>query len=286
MAEWVRVILQTLVAVIFLFVLMRILGKRQISQLSLYEYVTGITIGSLAAYVPLELGGKWHLGLISLTVWVSVVIAIEYLQLKGKRIRDWLDGRGRVLIKNGKLLDENLKKERITVDELLVQLRQNNIYKISDVEFAVMEPNGSVNALLTKENQPITAKMLGLNVGSEEETQLVVVDGTIRDEGLSRQGVNRGWLQQELDKMGVALENVFAAQVDSDGQLFVDLYDDQIEVPVPQEKALILATLKKCEADIEMFGLSTDDQKSKKMYQNCSAILQQEIEQIKPYLMN
>lgn len=93
---------------------------------------------------------------------------------------------------------------------------------------------------------------------SEKEPQVVIMDGEILDEPLSIAGLNRRWPHEELDKLGVAKENVFLGQVDSDGQLTVNLYDDKIKVPAPQEKPLLLAKIKKCQADLELFALATD----------------------------
>ncbi|HEX7057071.1 MAG TPA: DUF421 domain-containing protein [Bacilli bacterium] len=285
MPDWMGIALRTLLAVIVLFAMTKLLGKRQISQLSLFEYITGITIGDTAAYVALEMGTAWYLGLISLFVWVAVSLGIEFLQLKSKKVRDFVDGKGTVLIKDGKLLEDNLKKERLTVDELLALLRKKSVFNTADVEFAVMEPSGEVNVLVTKENKPLTPKDLGIKTGPEQETQMVIADGEILDEPLATIGLNREWLKTELDKLGVAVENVFLGQVDSYGQLYVDLYDDNIKVPAPQQKAALLATLKKCEADLEMFGLSVDDLLVKKMYESCSQKLQQVIADVKPLLV-
>ncbi|BCU81899.1 hypothetical protein JIR001_16820 [Polycladomyces abyssicola] len=135
MPDWIEVLLRTLTTVVVLLIFTRLIGKRQLSQLSLFEYITGITIGSIASYVSLELDAKWYLGIVSLAVWTAVAIGIEYMQLKGKTLRSWLDGRATVLIKDGKILEDNLKKERITTDELLEQLRKKNIFKAADVEF-------------------------------------------------------------------------------------------------------------------------------------------------------
>lgn len=101
MPQWIEVILRTLSAIIVLFLITKILGKRQVSQLSLFEYITGITIGSLAAYISLELDGAWHLGVISLFVWGGFSLGIEYLQLKSKKFRDFAEGKATVLIQNG-----------------------------------------------------------------------------------------------------------------------------------------------------------------------------------------
>ncbi|GIQ64444.1 hypothetical protein PACILC2_30120 [Paenibacillus cisolokensis] len=118
------------------------------------------------------------------------------------------------------------------------------MFKTADVEFAIMEPSGDISVMLTRENQPLTPSHLGIKVGPEQEPQAVIMDGKILDEPLSTIGLNRAWLRSELEKLGVALENVYLGQVDSYGQLYVDLFDDKIKVPAPQQKAALYATLK------------------------------------------
>lgn len=284
MQEWLQVALRTLLAVTMLFIMTKILGKRQVSQLSLFEYITGITLGGLAAYLSLELQSTWYLGLVAISVWVLVSIGIEFLQIKSKVMRDFIDSKATVMIKDGKILEDNLKKERITSDELMELLRKKNAFRVADVEFAIMEPNGSVNVLLTRENQPLTPKHLGIKVGPEQEPQAVIMDGKIMDEPLATLGLSREWLNTELEKLGVAIENVFLGQVDTYGQLYVDLFDDQIRVPLPQQKAALFATLKKCEADLMLFGLTTKNNKAKEMYEQCSKQMEEVIEQLKPVL--
>lgn len=284
MPQWLEIALRSLMAVVVLFLMTKLLGKRQVSQLSLFEYITGITIGSLAAYVSLDMEAAWYWGVISLGVWVGVTLTIEFLQLKYKKVRDFVDGKATVLIKDGKTLEDNLKKERLNVDELMEQLRRKNAFRVADVEFAVMEPSGDINVLLTRENQPLTPKHLGIKVAPEQEPHIVISDGNVMDEPLATAGYSREWLNSELEKLGIALENVFIGQVDAYGQLYVDLYDDQIKVPKPQKKASLYALLKKCEADLELFGLSTKDKDAKEMYEQCSIKLQRIISEIKPVL--
>ncbi len=130
MPDWLEIALRTLLAIVVLFVMTKILGKRQVSQLSLFEYITGITIGSLAAYVSLDLESTWYLGLVSMAVWVGVSLAMEFLQLKSKTARNILDSKTTVLIKDGKVLEDNLKKERLTTDELMELLRKKTCSKL------------------------------------------------------------------------------------------------------------------------------------------------------------
>ncbi|WP_379152759.1 DUF421 domain-containing protein [Paenibacillus sp. sgz5001063] len=286
MPEWFEVVWRTFFAVVMLFFLTKLLGKRQVSQLSFFEYITGITVGSIAAYISLDTDKTWHLGIIALMVWVAFSLGIEYLQIKSKKARDFIDFKSTVLIKDGKILEENMKKERLSTDELLEELRKKDVFKVADVEFAIMESDGAINVLLTRENQPLTPKHLGVKVAPEQATQAVIMDGVIMDEPLDTLGLTRGWLQGQLEKLNLTPENVFLGQVDSYGELTVDLYADGVEVPKTQEKPQLYALLKKCEADLELFSLSTNNEQAKKMYGQCSEQLQNLLQKLKPFVQS
>jgi uncharacterized membrane protein YcaP (DUF421 family) len=282
--QWIEIGLRTLIAAIALFFLTKLLGKRQVSELSLFEYITGITIGSLAAYISLDLDAAWYLGIVSLAVWVGISFLLEVLNLKSKSIRDFVEGESLIIMKGGKILEDNLKKARYTSDDLLEKLRSKSVFNMADVEFAILEADGELNILLKKANLPLTLKSLGKDVPSDPPLETVVMDGNIIDEALSNAGFNRGWLDTELEKQGIAIENVYLAQVDHVGQLFIDVYDDKLNIPAPQLKATLFANLKKCEADVEMFGLSTNDKEVKAMYTLCSQQLQEVIKDTRPLL--
>jgi uncharacterized membrane protein YcaP (DUF421 family) len=286
MPDWLEVALRTISAVLVLFILTKILGKRQISQLSLFEYITGITIGSIAAYVSLEVRESWLLGVTSLVVWAAVSLLMEFLTMKSKLFRDWIDGKGSVLIKDGKIMEDNVKKSRLTVDELLEQLRKKDVFLVADVEFAVLESSGELNVLLKRENQPLTAKHLGIQVAPEPEPATIIIDGEIMDEPLATRGFNRQWLHTELEKIGVTSDNVFVAQVDAVGQLYVDTYNDQWQVPEPQQKQLLYAQLKSIEANLQLFALATSDEHAKQMYSSCVDQMNRVLKQLKPMLIH
>ncbi|MFC4809032.1 DUF421 domain-containing protein [Paenibacillus sp. GCM10023250] len=282
---WVEIILRTLSAVVFLLLLTKVLGKRQVTELSVFEYITGITIGNLAGYVSLEAENTWYLGMISLAVWAAVSLSIELLQMKSKKARDWIDGQPTVLIQNGKILEGNLKKERVTTDELMESLRRKDVFKAADVEFAVMEVSGAINVMLKAENQPITPKSLGLRVQPEHEPQVVIMDGKILPDPLRSTGYNENWLKKELKKSDVSIEDVFLAQIDDNGSLYVDLFDDKAKLPKnPNGQAGLLAALKKCEADMEMYGLLSGDEREKVQYAACAKQLQKLIDDVRPLI--
>ncbi|PFV78731.1 hypothetical protein COL05_17465 [Bacillus sp. AFS059628] len=264
--EWTLVILRSVFILIILFAITKWLGKRQISQLSFFEYIAGMTIGDIAAQVSTGLDSKFFHGVFAILIFAVVPFLTGILSLKNKAARDFFEGKSTVLIKDGKILEDNLKKEKYTSDELLELLRGKDAFSVADVEFAVLEPSGELNVLLKKDRQPLTAKDIGLKVANEKEPQTVIMDGNILDEPLSSSGHNRAWLHSELEKLGVVIENVFLGQVDSYGQLTIDIYNDKLQMPSPQNKPLLLASLKKCHADLELFSLETKSKSASEMY--------------------
>ncbi|SDX41365.1 DUF421 domain-containing protein [Paenibacillus sp. CF384] len=284
MGNWLEITWRTLMAVVFLLLMTKLLGKRQVTELSVFEYITGITIGNLAGYISLDTDEKWYLGFLSLGVWVAVSLGIEMLQLKSKRVRNWIDGTPTVLIQKGKILEKNLKKERLTTDELLQQLRMKDIFKAADVEFAIMEASGAINVLLKTENLPLTPKQLGIKVTPEREPIAVIMDGVVLVDPLQVRGFNEAWLVKELKKSDLRVQDVFLAQIDDFGTLTIDLYDDKVKQPKSQHQATLLAALKKCEADMEMYGLLTTDETEKQKYAACSKQLQHLIDEVRPLI--
>jgi uncharacterized membrane protein YcaP (DUF421 family) len=284
MPSWIDIIVRSFVFLALLFFMTKILGKKQISELSLFEYVSGITIGSIAGEAITGLEKNMFQGMIAIIIFSLATLFADVLALKSKSFRDFIEGRGTVFIKDGKVLEENLKKEKYTIDELSALLRQKDIYRVADVEFAVLEPRGTLSALLKKENRPLTPKDLQLKVPNEKEPQTVVMDGNILDEALRSAGKSRGWLTNELEKLQITLDNVFIGQVDSYGELTVDIYDDKMQVPSPTQRPLLLATLKKTQADLEIFSLETKDEASKAMYKKNAKLVQDTIDKLTPYL--
>jgi len=282
--EWLEVVIRSLLFVVVLFLITKWLGKKQLSELSFFEYVVGITIGSIGAEVITGLERNMFNGIIGIVVFAAIPFLAGLLSLKSKTFRDFIEGRATVFIKDGKIMEENLKKEKYTTDELLELLRKRDVFKVADVEFALLEPTGDLSVMLKKENQPLTPKDVNLTVASVKEPQTVIMDGEILDEPLSTIGRSRNWLKTELEKQGVTIENVFLGQVDSYGELTVDLFDDKLQVPSPQEKPLILSTMKKCQADLELFALGTEAKEAKQMYSKNSEKLQEAINKVTPIL--
>ena len=280
MPDWLDVFIRALLFLIILFLVTKLLGKKQLSQLSYFEYVVGITIGSIGAEVITGLERNISVGVIGIGTTAAISFLIGVISLKSKIVRDLVEGKGTVFIKDGKIMEDNLKKERYTTDELLELLRKKDAFQVSDVEFAVLEATGDLSVMLRKENQPLTAKDLNLVVASVKEPQTVIMDGEILDEPLATIGRSRDWLHTELEKLGVIIENVFLGQINSYGELTVDLFDDILQVPSPQERPLLLSTMKKCQADLELFALGTENKEAKQIYEKNSEKLQKAIDNV------
>jgi uncharacterized membrane protein YcaP (DUF421 family) len=286
MPAWLEVAIRSVSILIGLFIITKILGKKQLSKLSFFEYIVGITIGDIAGTMSMDRGINLTEGITSILIWALFPVFISYISLKSKKFRDFVEGNSTVFIKNGKVLEDNLKKEKYTLDELLEQLRKKNVFRVADVEFATLETNGDLSILLKRDKQPLAVGDVFPNPAPIKEPQTVIMDGKILDEPLATMGLNRGWLKEELDKQGAAIENVFLAQVDSYGQLTIDLYNDKIQVPKPQQKQLLLASIKKAQADFELFALQTEAKEASEMYAKNAHKLSEILNKVEPFLKN
>lgn len=286
MSEWSHIIVRSILFLAVLFLFTKILGKKQISEISFFEYISGITIGSVAGEVIMGLDSNMGHGILAIFLFGSITFLVDFLSLKSNSFRDFVEGKGTIFIKDGKIMEDNLKKEKYSTDELGSLLRQKSVFNVADVEFAVLEPTGDLSVLLKKENRPLTAKDLNMKVPNEKAPQMIIRDGEIVHDALAAVGKSRKWLDLELEKLNVTLDNVFYGQVDSYGELTVDLFDDKIQVPTPQTRPLLMAMMKKCQADLEIFSLETESEATKKMYVKNAKKLNEAIKILGPYLSN
>ncbi|MFB5189102.1 DUF421 domain-containing protein [Alicyclobacillus fastidiosus] len=283
MTTW-EILIQSLVSFIVLFILARIMGKRQVAQLNFFDYIVGITIGNIAASWSLDEVKSIH-AIASLLVWTIVPLIVAFVQRKSYRGRILLDGKQQTLVKNGQILERNLKKSNLNIEELMLLLRQKDIFKLSDVEFAVLETNGSLSAMKKTELQPVTPKDAGIQVIGEREPRLVIIDGHVMERALQQTGYSREWLLGEIMKQGASdVKDVFIAQIDSNGSVYVDLYHDSIQEPRIKEKPLLAASLKKLQADMMSFALETNNPHAKESYTQGADTLDKLLKDVTPFL--
>jgi uncharacterized membrane protein YcaP (DUF421 family) len=235
MSGWIVIAIRALGALIMLFALTRILGKKQISQLTFFEYITGIVIGDLAGFMSTDVEANYWHGAIAMLVWFSVPLLAELLALKSKKVRILLEGEGTVFIQEGKVLEKNLRKERYTTDELLEQLRTKSVFNPADVEFAILEASGDLSVMLKEEYQPLTPHAAGMHPKRILPPQPVIMDGTVQEDGLTSLGFDKAWLEEELQRSGHTVEDIFLAVADENGGMYLDFYEDKLK-PVPKRR--------------------------------------------------
>ncbi|MBU7006926.1 DUF421 domain-containing protein [Phosphitispora fastidiosa] len=285
MIEWIEILLRSGGLFFLALFLLRVMGKRQPSRMNPFNFVNYMVIAIISALISLNVIRDIALGLTALGVWVILSIAMDYLALKSKWVQDLVNGKATILMKDGKVMEENLLQVRYTGEELLRDLRSKNVFNLADVEFAVMETTGDINVLLKSEKKPVTPHDLGKQVSPQPEPQTVILDGNILNEPLSNLGLNRDWLKVQLNSLGVSQDNVFIGQVDGSGELYVDLFDDAIQIPQPKVKELLFANLDKTHADLLSFALDTKDDRAKEMYLKNAKKLKHLMEKLEPFLL-
>lgn len=275
---------------IFLFfitlILTKSIGNRNISKVPSFNFISYVVIAVMVSLISLNIITNFLFGFIAILAWSLLLIALDYACMKSKWVHDAINGKNRMVIKNGKVMEENLSKVKFTGEELLRELRCKNVFNLADVEFAIMETSGDINIGLKSDKNPITAHDLGIKVSPKLETQTVILDGNIVNEGLTNMGLNQGWLKTQLEITGVSLENVFIGQVNSSGDLYLDLFDDNIEIPQPKVKELVYANLQKTQSDLISFALETENTEAKAMYLHNAQKLKEVMKKLKPYLLN
>ena len=219
-------LLRTTLIFMTLLILTRLLGKKQMGQLTFFNYVTGITIGSIAANVISDDGAPFLDEFIGLTWWCILTALISFICLKFDKIKFMVEGEPILIIKKGKIKRKALKKARISTHDLLSFLRQKDIFKISEVEYGVFEQNGTITVLKKADKQQVTLSDLQIKTQQIKfyPSELIIMGKVIKC-NLKELGLSEEWLMKELRKNDIgSVKDVFYAEVESDGTLFINKY--------------------------------------------------------------
>lgn len=285
MSNWLIILFNSTILFFLTLILTRFMKKRNLSKFTPFEFISYVVVALIVTLISLGIIANFYFGLIALAVWIILPIVIDYSSMKSKWVYNIINGKQRVLIKNGKVMEDNLAKEKMTGQEFLQELRSKRAFNLADVEFAVMETTGDINVSLKTDKSPITSYDLGIKIGSKSEPQTVILDGNMLNEGLTNIGLNHHWLKTELENKGVALENVFIGQVDCSGDLYLDLFDDLIQVPKSQIKEMLYASIQQSQSDLMSFSLETQNEVAKSMYLKNAKILEKVMNKLEPYLL-
>jgi uncharacterized membrane protein YcaP (DUF421 family) len=284
MDNWINILIKSSALLIGSLFLVRIMGKKSLTSATPFTFVNYIVVSIIVALIVTEVVTNVAFGLVALGVWVIFPILIDLLSLKSKGFHDLIHGRETILVKQGKIMEENLMDVRLTGEELLRELRKKNAFSVSDVEFAILEATGDIHVLMKSEKTPITPSHLGIHVSPITEPQTVILDGVALNESLSSLGKTPHWLKTELEKIGVSIDNVFLGQVNSFGELYVDLFNDATKIPENTTRELLWTNLEKCQADLLRYSLETQNEGAKNMYHENSRQIEELLKKLKPYL--
>lgn len=223
MANILEVSFRTLIGFLILLILTRLLGKKQLGQLTIFTYITAIAMGNIAGDMVVHRDIKLIEGVIGLTLWAGLTFIIEYISLKSSKARVLLDGEPTIVIKKGELMQKELAALRLNMDDLSMLLRINNVFSIKDVDYAILEPNGQLSVLKKPEHASVTVSDLKIPPGTNKYLPTeIIVDGKLVDKNINELNVDKNWLANELKKAGIqSFKDVFFAELQSDGSLYV-----------------------------------------------------------------
>lgn len=215
------VLVRTLIIYFALLLALRLLGKRQLGEMELSEFVVAALIADLASHPLQDMGIPLINGLIPILVLCCCEVLIAGLSMKSIRLRSLIFGKPSLLIVKGKILQQEMYRNRFTLDELMQELRSQAVTDLSSVEYGVLETNGKLSLILSPEERPATAGQLKLQAKDEGYPSIVISDGRVLEANLRHLGLDRAWLDRQLRSRGASSpRQVFLMTVSSTGTVY------------------------------------------------------------------
>lgn len=210
---------RTIILYLVLFFSVRLLGKRQVGQMEPSEFVVTMLIANLAAIPIGEEGIPLHAGLVPILTVLGAELSFSWLTLRSVFMRRFLCGKPVILIENGRLVQDNLRKTRISLDELSGQLRLKDVLDIKEVQYAILETNGVLSVFPYPAQAPATARDAGITAGERYLPVTIISDGKLSRENLKRAGKEEGWVRKVLQKHGAQVASTMLLTVDAGGEI-------------------------------------------------------------------
>lgn len=231
MKAFIEVILQTLLSFFSIMFITRILGRQQIAQLTLYEYINGITFGSIAAALATDLNQRTWQHFTGLIIYGFLTFVVATYVIKNRTASKLIQGEPVLIIQEGKILEKNLYRYHYTIDDMNILLRKKDIFDIKEVKFAILESTGEISVMKKPEKMPVTLEDIGIAPKATSELSLeVIVTGSIIYENLKNRNLSAQWLITQLRNKNItSIKDVFFASIDENNKLFIDLYEDQLQ---------------------------------------------------------
>ena len=196
------VIFRTIIVLVILFFITKCMGKKQVSQMNIYDYLIGITIGSIAADISLDIEKNLIAGIASLIIYGLSAILVTYLTLKSISFRRLFSGVPTILIDSGNIIEKNMYKEGIDINDLQEEARQHGYFDLNKINYAILETNGNISFLPKAKYETITKEDMKLKTSNEGLCANLIIDGTLLEYNLTNMNKDKKWLDKELKKKG------------------------------------------------------------------------------------
>jgi uncharacterized membrane protein YcaP (DUF421 family) len=223
----VMVIIRSSVGFFLLLFFVKLIGKQQMEHITYFDYIVGITIGSIASTLSVQVNENAWSTMTGMAVWTLLAVLLAVISIKNTALRKIVEGIPEIVIQNGKVQIDVLRKNKVSFEDLMSMLRVKGAFRVDDVEFAVFEPNGKLSVLLKSQKQPLTPEDMNISTQYEGIPTNLVVDGKLDMDALRSVNLTKAWLEYQLKKKKIMnIEDIFIAQLDTQGNLFIDMKDE------------------------------------------------------------
>ncbi|ABK62569.1 MULTISPECIES: DUF421 domain-containing protein [Clostridium] len=229
MNEGLVVVIRGIIGFFTLLIFARLLGKQLISELTLFDYIIGITIGSTASSLTTDLTSRAWPHWVGITIWVLLAVIFQFITLKSKPASDYIDDKPTIIMLDGQILESAMGKRRYRIEDLLAQLRSKNIFNLNEVKFALLEKDGTLSVLKKSEYNNVTLKDLNIPTSPANPSFEIIYDGVIIEKNLQNANTDVEWLKGQLKLRNLKVSDVFLASLCPPDNLYIDLYKDHIK---------------------------------------------------------
>lgn len=228
MSDFLNICFRTILVLIILFFITKMMGKKQISELNFFDYVVGITIGSIAADISLDIEKNMIAGIAALFIYGFISYIISFVSIKSILARRFFIGVPTVLVEKGKIIESGLKKSKIDVNDLLMMARENGYFNLDEIDYALMEVNGNISFLPKEKEKPVTKKDMKIKCNNEGLTVNAIIDSKYMANNMKAINKDKEWLDHELKVNGYDnYDNILLATIDNNYK--VTIYEKNVK---------------------------------------------------------
>lgn len=233
MDSFFDVLFRSVISIIVLFFITELMGKKQISQLNMFDYIIGISIGSIAASLSVDDSIHYFDGILSIIIYGVIATSISFLTTKSIVMRRFFTGTPYILMNDGKINYKNLQKSRLDINDLLQIARENGYYDLSQIHYCILEPSGKVSFLPKAKYMPATCNDMKLKVNENGLCSNLVIDGNLMEENIKEIGKTVEWVETRLSKMGYKdISKLLLVICDNKEQFTVYVKDSENDVDI------------------------------------------------------